>query len=74
LIHRFKPLVDLYKEAGRKAGHAPEKLQVDLHSLGYIGNTTEEAVNDYYPGYAETFTRIGKERGWAPITDLSELK
>ena len=66
--HRFKPLVDLYKEAGRKAGHAPGKLQVGLHSLGYVGNTTEEAVNDYFPGYAETFTRIGKERGWAPIT------
>ena len=69
--HRFKPLVDLYKEAGRKAGHAPEKLQVGLHSLGYVGNTTEEAVDDYFPGYAETFTRIGKERGWAPITRAS---
>ncbi|MDI1356330.1 MAG: LLM class flavin-dependent oxidoreductase [bacterium] len=66
--HRFKPLVDLYKEAGRKAGHAPEKLQVGLHSLGYVGTGTEEAVNDYFPGYAETFTRIGKERGWPPVT------
>ena len=66
--HRFKPLIDLYREAGRKAGHAPEKLQVGLHSLGFVANTTAEAVNDYFPGYAETFTRIGKERGWAPIT------
>ena len=62
--HRFRPLVDLYREAGRKAGHAEDKLKVGLHSLGYVANTTEEAVNDYYPGYAETFTRIGKERGW----------
>ena len=66
--HRFKPLVDLYREAGKQAGHAPEKLTVGLHSLGYVGNTTEEAVRDYYPGYAETFTRIGKERGWPPVT------
>jgi len=66
--HRFKPLVDLYREAGKKAGHAPEKLTVGLHSLGYIANTTEEAVRDYYPGYAETFTRIGRERGWPPVT------
>ena len=66
--HRFKPLVDLYKEAGKKAGHAPEKLKVGVHSLGYVGDTTEQAVNDYYPGYAETFTRIGKERGWPPVT------
>jgi alkanesulfonate monooxygenase SsuD/methylene tetrahydromethanopterin reductase-like flavin-dependent oxidoreductase (luciferase family) len=43
-------------------------LKVGLHSLGYVANTTEEAVADYYPGYAETFTRIGKERGWPPVT------
>jgi len=66
--HRFRPLIDLYREAGRKAGHAPEKLKVGLHSLGYVAATTEEAVADYYPGYAETFTRIGRERGWAPVT------
>jgi alkanesulfonate monooxygenase SsuD/methylene tetrahydromethanopterin reductase-like flavin-dependent oxidoreductase (luciferase family) len=36
--------------------------------LGYVAETTEEALDDYYPGYAETFTRIGKERGWAPVT------
>jgi probable LLM family oxidoreductase len=66
--HRFKPLVDLYREAGKQAGHAPEQLTVGLHSLGYIGNTTEEAIADYFPGYAEMFTRIGKERGWPPVT------
>lgn len=66
--HRFRPLVDLYREAGKRAGHSPEKLKVGLHSLGYIGNTTEEAVKDFYPGYAETFTKIGKERGWPPVT------
>jgi len=66
--HRFRPLVDLYRRAGEEAGHAPEKLTVGLHSLGYVANTTQEAVEDYYPGYAETFTRIGKERGWPPVT------
>ena len=66
--HRFRPLINLYREAGARAGHAPEKLKVGLHSLGYVANTNEEAVNDYYPGYAETFTRIGKERGWPPVT------
>jgi probable LLM family oxidoreductase len=66
--HRFRPLVDLYREAGKRAGHAPEQLQVGLHSIGYVGNTTEEAIADFYPGYAETFTRIGKERGWPPVT------
>lgn len=66
--HRFRPLIDLYREAGKKAGHAPEKLKVGLHSLGYIAETNEKAVDDFYPGYAETFTKIGKERGWPPTT------
>ena len=66
--HRFRPLVDLYREAGRAAGHAPGKLKVGLHSLGYITDTTEQAIEEFYPGYAETFTRIGRERGWPPVT------
>lgn len=66
--HRFRPLIDLYREAGARAGHPPEQLKVGLHSLGYVANNTQEAVDDYYPGYAETFTRIGKERGWPPVT------
>ncbi len=66
--HRFRPLIDLYRAAGKQAGHAPEKLKVGLHSLGYVAPTKAEALADYYPGYAETFTRIGKERGWQPVT------
>ena len=66
--HRFRPLIDLYKQAGEKAGHSPELLKVGLHSLGYVADTSRGAVDDYYPGYAETFTRIGKERGWPPVT------
>jgi len=66
--HRFRPLVDLYRQAGRRAGHPPEQLRVGLHSLGYVAETTREAAEDYYPGYARTFTMIGKERGWPPVT------
>ncbi len=65
---RFRPLIDLYREQGAKAGFAPEDLKVGLHSLGYLGNTKEEAIASYYPGYAEMFTKIGKERGFAPVT------
>lgn len=44
-----------------------EKLKVGLHSLGYVAKNSEKAIEDYYPGYAETFTRIGKERGWPSV-------
>jgi len=66
--YRFKPLIDLYKEAWTEAGHDPKYRKVGLHSLGYVAETKEEAVAAYYPGYAEMFTKIGKERGFAPVT------
>ncbi|PYU21458.1 MAG: LLM class flavin-dependent oxidoreductase [Acidobacteria bacterium] len=65
---RFRPLIDLYREAGRRAGHPAEKLIVGLHSIGFLGDSTTQAADDFYPGYAHTFTEIGKERGWAPTT------
>ena len=66
--HRFRPLVDLYRQAGASAGFSPEQLSVGLHSLGYVSESSDGALDKYYPGYAETFTRIGKERGWPPTT------
>jgi probable LLM family oxidoreductase len=65
---RFRPLIDLYREAGRRAGHSPEKLKVGVHSLGYVAATTQEAADDFFPGYARAFTDVGKERGWGPVT------
>ncbi|RZJ73036.1 LLM class flavin-dependent oxidoreductase [Flavobacterium sp.] len=65
---RFAPLVDLYRQAGRKAGFAPEDLKVGLHSPGYVGETSEKAISDYFPGYQELWTKLGKERGWPPVT------
>jgi probable LLM family oxidoreductase len=65
---RFRPLVDVYREYGRRAGHAPEKLKVGVHALGYVAETTQQAIDDFFPGYAKSFTRIGKERGWPPVT------
>ena len=65
---RFRPLIDLYREAGRQAGHSPDQLKVGIHSLGYVAKTTEEAIDDFYPGYAHTFTEIGRERGWPEMT------
>src|SRR5580658_7924256 len=66
--HRFRPLIELYREAGRRAGHSPEQLTVGLHSVGFLGDTTKQAADDFFPGYAHTFTEIGKERGWPATT------
>ena len=65
---RFRPLIDLYREAGHRAGFKPEQLKVGLHSPGYVAASTEEAIAEYYPGYAELWTKLGRERGWPPVT------
>jgi probable LLM family oxidoreductase len=66
--HRFRPLIDLYREAGVRSGHKLEDLKVGLHMVGFVADTTKEAADVFFPGYAHTFTEIGKERGWPPTT------
>jgi probable LLM family oxidoreductase len=67
--HRFAPLVDLYREAGRRAGHSPEKLTVGMHAFGYVADTTEQAVNEFFPRFAAGMSDgVAKERGWPPMT------
>jgi probable LLM family oxidoreductase len=65
--HRFRPLIDAYREAGRRAGHSPDQLKVGIHSLGYVAETNAKAANEFFPGYAKSFSDIGKERGWPPV-------
>lgn len=65
---RFRPLIDLYREAGRRSGFSAEQLKVGVHMLGYVADTTQKAADEFFPGWAESFTQIGKERGWRPAT------
>jgi alkanesulfonate monooxygenase SsuD/methylene tetrahydromethanopterin reductase-like flavin-dependent oxidoreductase (luciferase family) len=65
---RFSSLIDLYREAGRRAGHPLDQLKVGIHALGYVADTDQQAADEFFPGYARSFTEIGKERGWPPIT------
>lgn len=66
--HRFKPLVDLYRESGKQAGYSDDQLKVGVHSLGYVAESTKQAADDFFPGYSRTMTEIGKERGWPKMT------
>ena len=66
--HRFKPLIDLYRESGKQAGYSDDQLKVGVHSLGYVAESTKQAADDFFPGYSRTMTEIGKERGWPKMT------
>jgi probable LLM family oxidoreductase len=63
---RFVPLVDLYREAGRRAGHDPATLRVSINSHGFIAEDSERAADDAYAAYSYVMTKIGRERGWPP--------
>jgi alkanesulfonate monooxygenase SsuD/methylene tetrahydromethanopterin reductase-like flavin-dependent oxidoreductase (luciferase family) len=67
-FRRFRPLVDLYRETGVRAGHSLDRLKVGVHALGYVAATPPKAAEDFYPGYARAFNTVGKERGWPPVT------
>ena len=65
---RFAPLIDLYRESGRRAGHDPSTLTVSINSHAYVADSSQRAADEFFPPYAEVMSRIGKERGWPPTT------
>ncbi len=67
-FRRFRPLVDLYHEAGRRAGHPAGRLRVGIHAFGFVADDDAAATQAYYPGWARSMTKIGRERGWPPAS------
>jgi alkanesulfonate monooxygenase SsuD/methylene tetrahydromethanopterin reductase-like flavin-dependent oxidoreductase (luciferase family) len=65
---RFRPLVDLYRQAGAQAGHAPEALKVGLHAMGFVAETDAAARDAFFPGWAHMFAEIGRERDWSRVS------
>jgi probable LLM family oxidoreductase len=65
---QFAPLVQIYKRVGHNAGHAPEKLQVAVHSHGFVAQSSEEAAELFFPSTQIAMNTIGRERGWQPYT------
>ena len=63
---RFRPLVDLYRESGRRAGYRPETLTVGVHAIGFIGDTDDVAREAFFPGWLHLMSTVGRERGWSP--------
>ncbi|MFK3852799.1 LLM class flavin-dependent oxidoreductase [Agrobacterium pusense] len=63
---RFRPLIDLYREAGTRSGHSLESLKVGVHAMGFVGETDTNARDTFFPGWAHLTEIIGRERGWSP--------
>jgi probable LLM family oxidoreductase len=65
---RFTALADLNRRTLVESGYDPEQIPLSVHGHGYIADTNEQAAEEYYPSYAAAMTRIGRERGWGPMT------
>jgi alkanesulfonate monooxygenase SsuD/methylene tetrahydromethanopterin reductase-like flavin-dependent oxidoreductase (luciferase family) len=75
---RFAPLIDLYREAvergraGRddaepgSAGRAGPAVGINSHA--YVAATSQRAGDEFFPHYSRMMNRIGRERGWSPMT------
>ena len=65
-FRRFRPLVDLYRQAYLESGHPEDGMKVGVHAFGFVRETTELAKDTFFPGWFQMFTQIGRERGWPP--------
>jgi probable LLM family oxidoreductase len=65
---RFKALADLHRKTLVENGYDPAEVPLSVHAHGYVADTDDKAVEDFYPSYAAAMTRLGRERGWGPMT------
>lgn len=64
---RFASLIQLYRNTAAKAGHDVNTLQVGINSHVFIADDSQEAADIFYPTYAATMSKLGRERGWPPM-------
>jgi len=65
---RFRSLADLHRRTLIESGFDPAEVPLSVHGHGYVADTGEEAADEFYASYATAMTRIGRERGWGPMT------
>ncbi len=71
---RFKPLVDLYRQAGAAAGHSMNDLKVSVTGHAYIADTTEQARDEFYPYYSNYWGYVNKQRGMSTHISRSDFE
>lgn len=65
---RFGVLAELYRRTLAESGHDPEAIPLAVHGLGYVADDNDEAAEEIYPSFSAAMTRLGRERGWPPLT------
>ena len=65
---QFVPFAELYRQVAGEAGMEPSRLGLSLNMHGYVAEDPKAAGDDYFPAYAMMMNRIGRERGWPPLS------
>jgi len=65
---RFRTLTALYTRTLEDSGYDPEEFPLAVHAHGLVADDNDEAAEIFYPSYASAMTRLGRERGWPPMT------
>lgn len=65
---QYVPFIQLYRKSALEAGHDPAKLQLGINSQFHLAEDSDQAADDFYPSYEKLMNRVGKERGWSPMT------
>lgn len=65
---QFSPFISLYKKSALENGVKPEVLQVGINNHMFVGENSQKAADDFFPHYAQMMDRVGKSRGWQPMT------
>lgn len=63
---RFAPLANLHRQAAEHGGHG--RLPFSINSHGYVADTSQRAADEAFPAFKVTMDRIGRERGWPPMS------
>ena len=61
-ITAIKPIVDLYREAGQRAGHPLSSLKVSINSHAYIGEDAQQA-REFHRAFYQQYLSEGTPRG-----------
>lgn len=65
---RFTALAELHRRTLVESGYQPEEVPLSVHAHGYVSDSNDQAAEEYYGSYAVAMTRLGRERGWGPMT------
>lgn len=67
-LQQFVPFINLYREAAKKSGKDFNTLQLGVNNHMYVGEDSQQAADEFYPYYAAMMNRVGRDRGWPPLS------